>query len=426
MKMYHVLFAVLFLSPLVYCAPHEIKISAELENQVIDWRRHFHQYPELSNREFNTSKYILSQLAHLELEVQSGVAHTGIVALLKGAKPGPTVAIRADMDALPVTEQVDLPFASKQTTTFNGQEVGVMHACGHDNHMAVLLGVAHYLKSKQANLAGNVMFIFQPAEEGAPEGEEGGAALMLKEGIFKEKPDAVFGLHVTNRLHAGQIGYRKGPLMASADSFEITLTGRQTHGSRPWDGVDPIVAAAQVVMATQTIASRQIDVTKAPSVISYGAINGGIRSNIIPDEVKMIGTIRSFDQDMRADIKERLSFTAQTVAKAQGAHAHVKINHGYPVTINNPELTEKMLPTIKRAAGEKNVIEIPLVTGAEDFSYYALETPGVFFFLGITPKNTPLDESASNHSPRFYVDESALKIGVETLSALALDYLQSN
>lgn len=406
-------------------AQTDIKIDAKLNQQVIDWRRHFHQYPELSNREYKTSAYIVKQLSALGLEVSSGHAHTGVVAILKGTKPGPLVALRADMDALPVTEQVDVPFASKQTTEYNGQQVGVMHACGHDTHMAILLGVAHQLSAMRAQLAGDVMFVFQPAEEGAPEGEEGGAALMLKEGLFnKHKPEAIFGLHVSNSLHSGKIGYRSGSLMASADSFEITLHGKQTHGSRPWNGVDPIVAAAQVIMATQTIASRQVDVTKAPSVISFGAVNGGVRSNIIPDEVKLIGTIRSFDQAMRADIKERLAFTATTVASAQGAQADVTIHHGYPVTVNDPALTAQMLPTLQRVAGRDNVIEVPLVTGAEDFSYYALETPGLFFFLGATPPSIAIADSASNHSPRFYVDESTLAIGVNALAQLTFDYLQ--
>ncbi len=402
-----------------------ITVSADLQQQVIDWRRHFHEFPELSNREFKTSQTISDNLKALGLDVQTNIAHTGVVAMLKGATPGPTIAFRADMDALPVKEQVDLPFASKQTATYRGQTVGVMHACGHDNHVAILLGVAHQLNEMKEQLSGNVMFIFQPAEEGAPEGEEGGAALMLKQGLFKDiKPEAVFGLHVTNRLHSGQIGYRSGPLMASEDSFEMTIHGKQTHGSRPWNGVDPIVTAAQVIMATQTIASRQVDVTKAPSVVSFGAINGGIRSNIIPDEVSLIGTIRSFDQDMRADIKEKLVFTAETVAKSQGATAEVKIKHGYPVTVNNPTLTEKMIPSIKRVAGNDNVMEVPLVTGAEDFSYYALETSGLFFFLGVTPKDMPLDKSASNHSPRFYVDEPALQVGVRALTQIAVDYLK--
>ena len=398
--------------------------TQSVSEKVITWRRHLHQYPELSNREFETAKYITNHLKSMGLEVQTGVAHTGVVAKLSGGKKGPLVALRADMDALPVTEQVDLPFASKQTSTYRGNEVGVMHACGHDTHVAILMAVAESLVKIKDQLAGEVLFVFQPAEEGAPEGEEGGAELMLKEGLFKQKPEAVFGLHVTSSLNTGQIGFREGPLMASEDSFTINVTGRQTHGSRPWNGVDPIVASSQIIMATQTIASRQVDVTKAPSVISFGAINGGIRSNIIPDNVELIGTIRTFDQTMRADIKKRLAKTAELVAESAGAKADVHIDHGYPVTVNNVALTQKMTPTLARIAGADNIITTDLITGAEDFSYYALETPGLFYFLGVTPKDQNAKTAPSNHSPQFYVDESALQLGVESLSQLVVDYLQ--
>ncbi|QBJ62577.1 amidohydrolase [Pseudoalteromonas sp. DL-6] len=398
--------------------------TQSVSEKVITWRRHLHQYPELSNREFETAKYITNHLKSLGLEVQTDVAHTGVVAKLSGGKKGPLIALRADMDALPVTEQVDLPFASKQTSTYRGNEVGVMHACGHDTHVAILMAVAESLVKIKEQLAGEVLFVFQPAEEGAPEGEEGGAELMLKEGLFKQKPEAVFGLHVTSSLNTGQIGFREGPLMASEDSFTINVTGRQTHGSRPWNGVDPIVASSQIIMATQTIASRQVDVTKAPSVISFGAINGGIRSNIIPDNVELIGTIRTFDQTMRADIKKRLAKTAELVAESAGAKADVHIDHGYPVTVNNIALTQKMTPTLARIAGADNIITTDLITGAEDFSYYALETPGLFYFLGVTPKDQNAKTAPSNHSPQFYVDESALQLGVESLSQLVVDYLQ--
>ena len=398
--------------------------TQSVSEKVITWRRHLHQYPELSNREFETAKYITNHLKSLGLEVQTDVAHTGVVAKLSGGKKGPLIALRADMDALPVTEQVDLPFASKQISTYRGNEVGVMHACGHDTHVAILMAVAESLVKIKDQLAGEVLFVFQPAEEGAPEGEEGGAELMLKEGLFKQKPEAVFGLHVTSSLNTGQIGFREGPLMASEDSFTINVTGRQTHGSRPWNGVDPIVASSQIIMATQTIASRQVDVTKAPSVISFGAINGGIRSNIIPDNVELIGTIRTFDQTMRADIKKRLAKTAELVAESAGAKADVHIDHGYPVTVNNVALTQKMTPTLARIAGADNIITTDLITGAEDFSYYALETPGLFYFLGVTPKDQNAKTAPSNHSPQFYVDESALQLGVESLSQLVVDYLQ--
>lgn len=398
--------------------------NKSVSEKVIKWRRHLHQYPELSNREFETAKYVAKHLRSLGLEVQTGVAHTGVVAKLKGGKKGPLIALRADMDALPVKEQVDLPFASTQTTEYKGNTVGVMHACGHDNHVAILMAAAESLVKIKDQLAGDILFIFQPAEEGAPDGEEGGAELMLKEGLFKEKPEAVFGLHVTSSLNTGQIGFREGPLMASADKFTITVKGRQTHGSRPWNGVDPIVASSQIIMATQTIASRQVDVTKAPSVVSFGAINGGVRNNIIPDQVEMVGTIRTFDQEMRADIKKRLAKTAEMVAESGGAEAHVHIDHGYPVTVNDVELTKKMTPTLAGVVGKENLITTPLITGAEDFSYYALETPGMFFFLGVTPKGQDAVTAPSNHSPHFFADEKALQLGVNAMTQLVVDYLK--
>ncbi|MEL7579600.1 amidohydrolase [Pseudoalteromonas sp. D15MCD-2] len=398
--------------------------NKSVSEKVIKWRRHLHQYPELSNREFETAKYVAKHLRSLGLEVQTGVAHTGVVAKLKGGKKGPLIALRADMDALPVKEQVDLPFASTQTTEYKGNTVGVMHACGHDNHVAILMAAAESLVKIKDQLAGDILFVFQPAEEGAPDGEEGGAELMLKEGLFKEKPEAVFGLHVTSSLNTGQIGFREGPLMASADKFTITVKGRQTHGSRPWNGVDPIVASSQIIMATQTIASRQVDVTKAPSVVSFGAINGGVRNNIIPDEVEMVGTIRTFDQEMRADIKKRLAKTAEMVAESGGAEAHVHIDHGYPVTVNDVELTKKMTPTLAGVVGKENLITTPLITGAEDFSYYALETPGMFFFLGVTPEGQDAVTAPSNHSPHFFADEKALQLGVNAMTQLVVDYLK--
>ncbi|RJF36622.1 MULTISPECIES: amidohydrolase [Pseudoalteromonas] len=398
--------------------------NKSVSEKVIKWRRHLHQNPELSNREFETAKYVAKHLRSLGLEVQTGVAHTGVVAKLKGGKKGPLIALRADMDALPVKEQVDLPFASTQTTEYKGNTVGVMHACGHDNHVAILMAAAESLVKIKEELAGDILFVFQPAEEGAPDGEEGGAELMLKEGLFKEKPEAVFGLHVTSSLNTGQIGFREGPLMASADKFTITVKGRQTHGSRPWNGVDPIVASSQIIMATQTIASRQVDVTKAPSVVSFGAINGGVRNNIIPDEVEMVGTIRTFDQEMRADIKKRLAKTAEMVAESGGAEAHVHIDHGYPVTVNDVELTKKMTPTLAGVVGKENLITTPLITGAEDFSYYALETPGMFFFLGVTPKGQDAVTAPSNHSPHFFADEKALQLGVNAMTQLVVDYLK--
>lgn len=405
-------------------ASEPLKISAELEQKVIAWRRDFHQHPELSNREFRTAKVIAEHLRSLGLEVQTGIANTGVVAILQGGKPGPLVALRADMDALPVTEQTDLPFKSVAIGEYRGKQVGVMHACGHDLHVAMLMGAAEQLVAIREQVQGQVMFIFQPAEEGAPP-EEGvaGAELMLQQGLFaQQKPEAVFGIHVWSAGNTGVIGYREGPLMASSDRFEITVKGRQTHGSRPWGGVDPIVAAAQIIGATQTIVSRQIDITKAPAVLSYGIVEGGVRNNIIPDDVYLEGTIRNFDMGNRAAIFEQLKTTAEMTAKATGADAHVHIDEGYPVTINDAELTRKMLPTMQRVAGADNVKVNALVTGAEDFSYYALETPGLFVFLGITPEGQDPITAPSNHSPFFYADEAALKTGTELYVNWVLDY----
>ncbi|MBT1450108.1 amidohydrolase [Glaciecola sp. XM2] len=404
-------------------AQDAVVISEQLEQQVIEWRRDLHQNPELSNREFRTSKVIEEHLNSLGLEVQTGIAHTGVVGVLRGAKPGPVIAMRADMDALPVVEQTDVPFKSTVKSEYRGNEVGVMHACGHDLHMAMLMGAAQKLASMKDEIEGTIVFIFQPAEEGAPKGEEGGAELMLKEGLFTEhQPEVVFGIHVWSAGTAGHIGYREGPLMASSDRFEITVTGRQTHGSRPWGGVDPIVAAGQIIGSTQTIVSRQVDITKAPAVVSFGIVEGGVRNNIIPDDVYLEGTIRNFDMDNRAQIFENLKTTAEMTAKATGAHAHVHIDEGYPVTINNPELTRKMLPTMKRVAGEDKVHVNDLVTGAEDFSFFALEVPGLFVFLGVTPEGQDPITAPSNHSPFFYADETALKTGTEMYVNWALDY----
>ncbi len=400
-----------------------VTISNQLEQKVIEWRRDLHQNPELSNREFRTSKVVAKHLTDLGLEVETGVAFTGVVGVLKGGKPGPVIAMRADMDALPVVEQTDVPFKSTAVSEYRGNEVGVMHACGHDLHMAMLMGAAEKLAAMKDDIAGTIVFIFQPAEEGAPAGEEGGAELMLKEGMFeKYNPEVVFGIHVWSAGTTGHISYREGPLMASSDRFEITVKGRQTHGSRPWGGVDPIVAAGQIIGNTQTIVSRQVDITKAPAVVSFGIVEGGVRNNIIPDEVYLEGTIRNFDMDNRAQIFENLKTTAEMTAKATGAEAHVHIDEGYPVTINNPELTRKMLPTIERVAGKDKVGISDLVTGAEDFSFYALEVPGLFVFLGITPEGQDPIAAPSNHSPFFYADEKALKTGTELYVNWAIDY----
>ncbi|MEO0575740.1 MAG: amidohydrolase [Pseudomonadota bacterium] len=399
-------------------------LADQLEPEVIAWRRHFHEFPELSNREFNTAKKVAAELTAMGLEPNTDFGGTGVVAILNGGKPGPLVGLRADMDALPVEERVDLPFASKARGTYRGNDVPVMHACGHDTHMAMLLGAAKALVAVQDSLAGSVMFVFQPAEEGAPEGEEGGAERMLSEGLFEfAKPDVMFGLHTFSNLPAGMIAYRSGPAMASSDRFSIIVNGKQTHGSRPWGGVDPIVTAAQIIMAVQTIASRQVDVTKAPSVVSFGLINGGVRNNIIPDAVELVGTIRNFDMGIRAQIHEKLQHTAHTVADSAGATADVEIDLGYPVTVNDPALTAQMLPTIKRVLGDDKVVEAPLVTGAEDFSYYAQQVPGLFLYLGGSPAGVDLTTVASNHSPLFYVDESTLKAGVNVLTHLVTDYM---
>ncbi|HQR24195.1 MAG TPA: amidohydrolase [Steroidobacteraceae bacterium] len=394
--------------------------------QVITWRRDFHQHPELGNSETRTAKIVADYLKSLGLEVHTGVAHTGVVGILKGGKPGPVVALRADMDALPVTEQVDVPFKSVVTSTYRGETVGVMHACGHDSHTAILMGTAQALAAMRAELPGTVVFLFQPAEEGTPDGARGGAWLMLKEGAFDApKPEAAFGLHVFSTLNVGKIGYRAGPFMAAADRFRIVVKGEQTHGSRPWGGVDPIVAASQIVMGLQTLVSRQIDITRNPAVVTVGAIKGGIRNNIIPESVEMVGTFRTFDPAVRQQIIDGITRTAKDIAASSGATAEIEIgDDGYPVTVNDVKLTERMLPALERAAGPGNVIEIPYVTGAEDFSFLAEKVPSLFFFVGITPLGQDAAKAPSNHSPKFYIDESGLELGLRAMLGVAVDYLQ--
>ncbi|MDZ5648696.1 amidohydrolase [Nitrospirillum sp. BR 11828] len=398
--------------------------AAVEQPKIIAWRRDIHEHPELGNQETRTAALVAKHLKSLGLEVRTGVAKTGVVAVLKGGKPGPVVALRADMDALPVTEQVDLPFASKVKTQYEGHEVGVMHACGHDTHVAMLMGVAEVLAGMKDQLPGTVKFIFQPAEEGLAKGEVGGAEQMLKEGAFENpKPDAVFGVHVISTLHAGDVGYRPGPFMAAADEFIITVHGRQSHGALPWTGVDPIVTASQIVLGLQTIESRQMEVIKEPSILSVGSIHGGNRNNIIPDTVTLNGTIRTFDEGMRADIDKRLRRTVAGIAESAGATADVDVIKGYPVTINNPELTAKIVPTLQRVAGKDHVKLIDKVTPSEDFSFYEQQVPGVYLFVGITPPDTDLSKAASNHSPKFFVDESGLIVGARTLAHLTVDYL---
>ena len=400
--------------------------AAKVEAKVIACRRDIHEHPELGNRETRTAKLVADRLRELGIEVRENVAHTGVIGLLRGGKPGKVVALRADMDALPVSEQVDLPFASKVRTTYNGQEVGVMHACGHDAHVAILLGVAEVLAGVRDQIPGTVKFLFQPAEEGAPAGEEGGAELMVKEGALENpKVDAVFGLHVTSRFPVGEIDYKSEGMMAAVDSFTIVVKGKQTHGAYPWLGIDPIVVASQIVLGLQTIPSRQLDSTVAPSIVTVGAIHGGVRNNIIPDQVEMIGTIRSLDAKMRDEIHARIKKTAENIATSAGATAVVEITTGYPITYNDPALTEKMAPTLRRVAGAKNVRVANAVLGAEDFSFYQQKVPGLFFWLGTRPPDQTAEEAPSNHSPLFYVDESGLLLGVRAMANVAIDYLSA-
>ena len=406
----------------------EIDRAADaVEAQVVAWRRDLHEHPELGNREFRTAEIVRAHLAELGLdEVWTGVAHTGVVGLLRGALPGPVVALRADMDALPVSEEVDLPFASKVRATWNGDEVGVMHACGHDCHTAILMGVASVLAGLRAQLRGSVKFIFQPAEEMPPEGEEGGARMMIAEGALENPvPQAIFGLHVTSFLPLGVVGYRPGPTMASSDKLHITVHGKQTHGAAPWLGVDPIVTAAQVVLGLQTVISRGTDITREPAVVTIGMIRGGVRDNIIPDSVEMRGTIRTFDEEMRDEIHERVTTLAESVARGSRASCAVCIDKKYPVTVNDPALTEAMVPTLARVAGPDRVELIPKVTGSEDFSFFQRIVPGLFFFVGVTPPEVDPKDAYSNHSPRFFADERALVLGVRSLAHLACDWLES-
>ena len=409
---------------------HEARIKADalsIEDKVIAWRRDIHEHPELSNREFRTSKLVAEHLRSLGMEVKTGVAHTGVVGVLKGGKPGPVVALRADMDALPVIEVVDVPYASKVKSTYNGQDVGVMHACGHDNHVAILMGAAEILAGMKGELRGTVKFIFQPAEEGTPQGEEGGAKMMVAEGVLKNPDvDAIFGLHITQGWAVGEIGFRSMGMMASSEKFEIKVTGSQTHAAQPWRGVDPIVVGSQIVLGLQTIASRQINSTLAPAIISIGMFHGGVRNNIIPDTVMMTGTIRTFDEGMKQQIHERIERTATSIAESAGATAEVTIYPGYPVTFNDPQLTGAMTPTLERIYGKDFISEAPRVTGAEDFSFFQNEIPGFYFFIGARPRGIPRDQAVVNHSPKFFVDEGALLPGVRAMTSLAADYLEMN
>ena len=397
--------------------------AAEVNTKVIAWRRDVHQHPELGNRETRTAKLVADHLRALGMEVRTEVAHTGVVAVLRGGRPGPVVALRADMDALPVTELADVPFASKVRTTYNNQEVGVMHACGHDNHVAILMGVAEVLAGMRDRIPGTVKFIFQPAEEGAPAGERGGAELMLEQGAFSEpKPAAIFGLHVWP-IPVGNIMYKPGGQLASSDALRIVVRGKQTHGAQPWGGVDPIVTASQIVLGLQTVVSRQQDLLKSPAVVTIGQIMGGIRNNIIPDSVVMVGTIRTLDAANRTELHARVRRTAENIAASAGATAAVDITLGYPVTSNDPALTAWAATTLERAAGKgKAYIGSPIL-GAEDFSYFAQQVPGLFVFLGIVPAGQDPSKAPANHSPLFFADEAALPVGVRALAHLAIDYL---
>ncbi len=393
-----------------------------INDKVIEWRRDIHQHPELSNREFKTAEKIAAHLKSLGIEVQTGVAHTGVVGILKGKKPGKVVALRADIDALPVTERNDLSFRSTVTSEFDGEEVGVMHACGHDTHTAILMGVAEVLSMHQEKIQGTVKFIFQPAEEGAPTGEEGGALLMVKEGVLKSPDvDAIFGLHINSQTPVGVIRYKSGGTMASAQRFVISVKGKQTHGSQPWSGIDPILISAKIIDGLQTIISREVNLTNEAAVISVGKITSGVRFNIIPETAEMIGTIRTLDYEMQKQVNRRMEEMVPAIAKAYGGEASIEITTSTDITYNDPELVTAMLPSLQKVAGSGQVMEQKAVTGAEDFSYFQKEVPGFFFFLGgMTPGTT---SAYPHHTPDFRIDDSGLILGVKALTQLTLDYL---
>ena len=398
--------------------------AKEIESRVIEWRRHFHQNPELSNNEFKTAAFVAEHLKKLGIEVQTGVAKTGVVGLLKTGKPGPVIALRADMDALPVTERNSLPFASKERTVFNGQETGVMHACGHDTHIAILMAVAEILSKNKNDLKGTVKFIFQPAEEGPPEGEEGGAALMVKEGVLDNpKVDVIFGLHIQSISTLGKILYKPAGMMAASDWFTIKVKGKQSHGAAPWMGIDPVVVSAQIINGLQTIVSRQTELTKEAAVISVGRIQAGVRENIIPEEAFMAGTIRTLDNDMRQKIHDKLKLTATKIAESAGATAEISIVNKTPITYNNIALTEKMVPSLQRAAGASNVNEINAVTGSEDFGFFQQNVPGLFFFVGAMPADQDPVKVPAHHTPDFMIDERGMLVGLKAMLNVTLDFM---
>ncbi|MEO7801063.1 MAG: amidohydrolase [Ginsengibacter sp.] len=400
--------------------------AAKVETQVIAWRRDIHEHPELGNNEVRTAALVAKHLQSLGFDVKTGVAHTGVVAILKGGKPGPVVALRADMDGLPVIERTAVPFASKVKTQYNGQEVGVMHACGHDSHTAILMGVAQVLASMKNDLPGTVKFIFQPAEEGVQKGEEGGAELMVKEGVMENpKVDAVFGLHIDAQTEVGKITYRPGGTMAAVNDMKIIVKGRSSHGASPWQSIDPIVVSAQIINNLQTVVSRNLDITKNAGIVTIGAIHGGNRSNIIPEQVEMLGTLRALSIEDETMIIDRVKTIVTKTAEAAGATAEILIPYSshYPVTFNDVALTEKMLTSLKTTTGENNLVLAPAETGAEDFSFYQQKAPGLFIFLGGLPKGKDVKTSASHHTPDFYIDESGFMLGVKALANLTTDYM---
>ena len=403
------------------------QLISDYENDVIELRHWFHENAELSNREFKTAKRIEQELIKIGLSPQTGIAKTGVVAVLKGGKPGPVVALRADIDGLPVKERADLPWASKMTGIYNGEKVPVMHACGHDTHTAILLGVAKVLFQVKDQIPGTVKFIFQPAEEGAPAGEEGGAELMVKEGVLENpKVDAIFGLHIWSQISAGQVHIRPEGIMAAVDEFRIDIEGVQTHGSTPWTGIDPIVTASQMINSLQTIVSRNLPLTKAAAVVTIGSIHGGVRSNIIPENLYMLGTIRTLDPNMRKVVLKRLEEIVYNISKVNNAKSKITYLVSYPITYNDTDLYNKMLPTLERVNGKNNVNFMDAITGAEDFSFFQEKVPGMYFFIGGAKKGTDPKLAAPHHTPDFYVDDSAMITGLKSMSFLALDYLNNN
>jgi amidohydrolase len=401
--------------------------TEELYEHVVEWRRHFHQYPELSNREFETAKVIEAHLRDLGLEVETGIAHTGVVALLHGGKPGPVVGLRADMDALPVRERVDIPFASEVEAEYLGEIVPVMHACGHDTHMAILMGVAQMLTEVKEEIPGTIKFIFQPAEEGTPPGEDGGAEMMVEEGVLKNPDvDVIFGLHISSQTPIGHINYRPGGIMAASNRFSIDVKGVQTHGARPWGGVDPIVASAQIINNLQSIVSRQTELTKEAAVITVGIMRAGVRNNIIPEEAYMEGTIRTLDTDMQEKLFEQMHRTVMYTAKSFGAEAELTIYDGYPVTYNDPDLTAMMAPTLERVAGQGKAHVVNAITGAEDFSFFQQNIPGLYFFIGGMPADMDPADAAPHHTPDFYIEEEGMKTGLRAMANLTIDYMLMN